>query len=743
MKIILTFFLSLVTLAAFAQGPILRTPYTVNTAPVVTNIIIGIVTNNAIAKTNGFGYGTSLQNATNNGTTRFGGNAKGIIDIYDTDDSQYFRLEAQSGGLTVGSADFTAGQFFGSASASSLTSGTIPDARFPAILPAVDGSQLTGISGGTGIATNAGTGIGNTLSNLNMSGTANFLTVSPSNLIWFAEGIGSSGGATNKNRLPVVFGQTIGIPGETQLDEPRSNIVTRVGAINVDGSGNVINTNMMSASRNWESGWQNLENFTQTELHETWNSPYTQWGTNFGWRFFGLNFVFNTDTREFLSADGGYAVDVFKIENPRQMGTPAAAWYVETGDTTNEASMYVRGNITAKSIPGVIQSVVSTWGGALGMFDTTGANGSLFRIGASGNLRLTADSGTTLGNTADFEGFSALNAPTNTFFGTGASISNGMVRATNTATFGSALAENNGFIHQIYLWKSAGSSNAVVFSADGQVFDMNFSGNGLRLNVGGGHYLELNTTQTLVNKSLRVNDNLSLDANAIDSWDDVTNYFTLPAGSGSGTNIYYVTPFDAQHRIMLGNTPNFMIAWDAGSNVVYRVDSSGNVITEGNVTAAGTMQSAGAKITALGGSGDKVIGVDNDGNVQHMNTASFSTLNVENAYLTNVYVGNFYTPTNQLASTQIDISKASQSYRTNNNIVLTGLLGVDLSNTNSQWSRIVITNSAGSGTPISCTLNGGFFDLNGAGNPFWITNKGMLYVQRSAWDGTNYIWEGR
>jgi hypothetical protein len=35
--------------------------------------------------------------------------------------------------------------------ASNLSSGTIPDARFPSALPAIDGSALTGISAGGGI----------------------------------------------------------------------------------------------------------------------------------------------------------------------------------------------------------------------------------------------------------------------------------------------------------------------------------------------------------------------------------------------------------------------------------------------------------------------------------------------------------------------------------------------------------------------------------------------------------------
>ena len=42
-------------------------------------------------------------------------------------------------------------------SATNLTSGTIPDARFPTTLPAIDGSALTGLSAGALELVNSGT----------------------------------------------------------------------------------------------------------------------------------------------------------------------------------------------------------------------------------------------------------------------------------------------------------------------------------------------------------------------------------------------------------------------------------------------------------------------------------------------------------------------------------------------------------------------------------------------------------
>lgn len=1018
MKIKLTFFLSLVTLSAFAQGPILRTPYTVNTAPVVTNIIIGIVTNNAIAKTNGFGYGTSLQNATNNGTTRFGGNAKGIIDIYDTDDSQYFRLEAQSGGLTVGSADFTAGTFFG------------------------DGSQLTGIASG-------GAGTFNTTQfDTSGSGTNIKSGALTTNLI--TRGLTNLAGSTYSNSYATTRATITVPPNSAQVwhliypgdaDAAPFSFVTTAVTNNFDpatalqaytnspfrGLSDVqlhYGYNLSSSPgyksslpiwvRGYESTWFNPAREPQMEIYD--RVVLTNGALNGSDVGFGYTVGLETGRIEAAAAS-----HILELRNPTTSlkwmdfstdtngqgvinigNTPSGSGYIEF-NTTNEwlissvgvgllgargsnylwvggsgddkmtlfkganengslmtvtfgstAAKSIRWNGTSTPHQFEYQDTFGVWhafnedvsssgrrtytipanttiGGTAGDYRTIGSvsnqtafvetaivqldlsfsggpdstaqryvvpgnysdtshtsweellpiseghrnanksyavdmryNGgkkefrvrnvaatdlgsfsgvvTIYSISASDALWLSDVSGS--GSSATVVGVSRLtpliqtegkvgintNNPFTQLHVVGNQLTTGTNEAayfkgsgllltdlpggsayygpfTNTTTYGNAQNTNGTYNGRLFVISNATSALSLQGSAgsgNGPGINIYPNGpNGLVIgNEAGQAIMAAYTSGTIVNDVLYLGEGqnvafrkASTSQVNLTAADDAANFaVTLKTGSGvftntsiatngfssglnvftrmptntptdghvitaagtagftkwaasaggsGGTNMFYVTPFDAQHRVLLGDTPNFMIAWDAGSNVVYRVDSSGNVITEGNVTAAGTMQSAGAVITALGGSGDKVIGVDNDGNVQHMNTASFSTLNVENAYLTNVYVGNFYTPTNQLASTQIDISKASQSYRTNNNIVLTGLLGVDLSNTNSQWSRIVITNSAGSGTPISCTLNGGFFDLNGAGNPFWITNKGMLYVQRSAWDGTNYTWEGR
>ena len=78
------------------------------------------------------------------GTPSAGTVTEAILNVSNSPVNGYF-LQAQSGatgGLTWAAVDLTA------LSAASLTSGTIPDARFPATLPAISGANLTGITAG-------------------------------------------------------------------------------------------------------------------------------------------------------------------------------------------------------------------------------------------------------------------------------------------------------------------------------------------------------------------------------------------------------------------------------------------------------------------------------------------------------------------------------------------------------------------------------------------------------------------
>ena len=76
---------------------------------------------------------TALETARNIGGVSFDGTANINLPGVNTAGNQ--NTSGTSGGFTAGNA-------------SNLNSGTLPDARFPSTLPAVDGSNLTGISAG-------------------------------------------------------------------------------------------------------------------------------------------------------------------------------------------------------------------------------------------------------------------------------------------------------------------------------------------------------------------------------------------------------------------------------------------------------------------------------------------------------------------------------------------------------------------------------------------------------------------
>lgn len=100
--------------------------------------------------------------------------------IFSTNSSTLELLAADGSLLLLGSSSLNLsgapggfvgpGQSITALNASQLTSGTVPDARFPAILPAIDGSQLTGISGGSGIPTSLGRGTNTDILNLSYRG---------------------------------------------------------------------------------------------------------------------------------------------------------------------------------------------------------------------------------------------------------------------------------------------------------------------------------------------------------------------------------------------------------------------------------------------------------------------------------------------------------------------------------------------------------------------------------------------
>jgi len=121
--------------------------------------------------------------------------------------------------LTNGSA-FVTSSIINSLSASNLSSGTIPDARFPSALPAIDGSSLTGIAVTDNIRTNTNATF---LQNVNVSGTTTATTF-----------IGNLTGNVTGNVSGTSGSTTGNAATATKLATARN-----IGGVSFDGSANI------------------------------------------------------------------------------------------------------------------------------------------------------------------------------------------------------------------------------------------------------------------------------------------------------------------------------------------------------------------------------------------------------------------------------------------------------------------------------------------------------------------------
>jgi len=121
--------------------------------------------------------------------------------------------------LTNGAA-FVTSSIINALSASNLSSGTIPDARFPSTLPAIDGSALTGIAVTDNIRTNTNATF---LQNVNVSGTTTATTF-----------IGNLTGNVTGNVSGTSGSTTGNAATATKLTNART-----IGGVSFDGSANI------------------------------------------------------------------------------------------------------------------------------------------------------------------------------------------------------------------------------------------------------------------------------------------------------------------------------------------------------------------------------------------------------------------------------------------------------------------------------------------------------------------------
>ena len=113
--------------------------------------------------------------------TTFSGDGSGLTGVASTDNirtntNATFLQNINVSGTSTATNFIGGGANLTALNATQLTSGTIPDARFPATLPAVSGANLTGIA--VGVATTVATGISGITTVLDLTNNDHKITVS-------------------------------------------------------------------------------------------------------------------------------------------------------------------------------------------------------------------------------------------------------------------------------------------------------------------------------------------------------------------------------------------------------------------------------------------------------------------------------------------------------------------------------------------------------------------------------------
>jgi len=298
--------------AATAQGqPLLRLFTTTNTPTITSNIILSMVTNptngttatqvsnivsdNAILKVAGVGTNTSI----------FGTLTNAAIASH----ASTLTLTAAGSTLEIGSstANFGgAGGFSGvgvnltELNASELDSGSVPTGRLTNAI----------------IRTN-GTGYGTTIKvQTNWPSIAN-----ADNGTWLR--LESTWYSNTTYNAPFNLWQSWTYQDTFDHDHP--DVGTGFGYN--DGLGGVQNPNEPSLSYYFENRWQNGNLFEQSEWYLTSQTPTNGYGTNFAWRFIGLDTVWNINrvgptNQGYVSSSLSVEADSFTLSSPSQNVNP-------------------------------------------------------------------------------------------------------------------------------------------------------------------------------------------------------------------------------------------------------------------------------------------------------------------------------------------------------------------------------------------------------------------------------------
>ncbi|MFM2296046.1 MAG: hypothetical protein RLZZ350_2459 [Verrucomicrobiota bacterium] len=106
-------------------------------------------------------------------------------------------------------------------------------------------------------------------------------------------------------------------------------------------------TNMPNWSKTMETSFQNYAGLTAMEDWWTWGAPYTQWGTNAQWRYFGGDLFWDSATKQYLDSDFTISVDHFYLGGAFNRSARNGAFGFQVNDLGNGGKdVKVYGTIT-------------------------------------------------------------------------------------------------------------------------------------------------------------------------------------------------------------------------------------------------------------------------------------------------------------------------------------------------------------------------------------------------------------
>lgn len=162
------------------------------------------------------------------------------------------------------------------------------------------------------------------------------------------------------------------------FDETHPDI-THFWGYNADG----FSPNEPRFTEQQETHWQNLAGNTQLEWWKAVGNPTNGFGTNYVFRWEGLDLVWNTTTKTFVSSDMHWRVHDFNWENP---DTPNTNGFNVTFNRNKWGAVGTFKGIMTFTTNDNSSGGISVYGGTAVIGDTTGAKGFRLRYDYSGSI---------------------------------------------------------------------------------------------------------------------------------------------------------------------------------------------------------------------------------------------------------------------------------------------------------------------------------------------------------------------